>query len=149
MNVQATTQRFFGSLRVLTWLGFVIVLGFFSGYAALLTHKELSDQELLRNELRFLRQENHQLLTQNQQLEASCAKSEKQQPDSASSLSEGASDIEEARERSFVYTVKKGDTIWDIAEIYQVDVNDFMRWNHLSPRSRIFPGDQLTIILEE
>ena len=60
-----------------------------------------------------------------------------------------AVELEKGSQRSFLYTVKKGDTIWDIAELYDIDVKALMRWNNLTPRSRIFPGDQLVIIIEE
>ena len=41
------------------------------------------------------------------------------------------------------------DKIWDIANMYEVEVRALMRWNNLSLQSRIFPGDQLLIILGE
>mgnify|MGYP002750872936 CR=1 FL=1 len=45
--------------------------------------------------------------------------------------------------------VQKGDTVWDIATMYKVTVDDLLRWNNMTKRSRIFPGDELTIILKE
>ncbi|PIE36148.1 hypothetical protein CSA56_01320 [candidate division KSB3 bacterium] len=152
MNVQTIVRNQCRSLHVLTWMGFVVVLLIFGGYAAILTRKEFSNQELLRNELRELRQENQLLFEQNQQLEASCLTTAAEPEDERITPppnAEISKTIEGALERSFVYTVRKGDTIWDIAAVYQIDAQDLMRWNHLTSRSQIFPGDQLTIIFDE
>ena len=152
MNLQAWKQKFHISLGVITWACFAIIFGIFWGYAFLLKDKELTTQDMLRSEIQYLRKENRQLTERNQQLEqvwgSTSTENEKQQengPDATNIDSE----LEEASQRSFVYTVKKGDTIWDIAEMYNIDVKALMRWNNLTPRSRIFPGDQLTIILGE
>ncbi len=58
-------------------------------------------------------------------------------------------EIAQEKERSFVYKVQRGDTVWDIATMYNVPVDDLLRWNNMTKRSRIFPGDELTIILKE
>jgi len=151
MNEQHWTQKLHISLTAATWICFVIVFSIFGMYAFLLHQKELSTQELMRYELQRLREENYQFLERNQELEQTCA-STSERPTASSEISETArssSELEQANQRSFLYTVKKGDTVWDIAAMYNVDLNDLMRWNNLSPRSRIFPGDQLIIILEE
>jgi hypothetical protein len=136
----------------LTILGsFVLVLGIFGGYAYFLKAKEHRDRELFLGELRYLRQENHSFAERIQELELQCGAASTEEGISSNSLSteENLPEAAPATERSFVYHVKRGDTIWDIAAIYQVDVESLMRWNNLTSRSRIFPGDQLTIILEE
>ena len=46
---------------------------------------------------------------------------------------------------NIIYTVKKGDTLWDIAQNYQVRLSDLKRINRLSGSSIIRPGDQLQI----
>ena len=100
--------------------------------------------------LRYLRQENHSFAERLQELEQQCGAAlpeEAARQDDIPSPEESVSEV--ATERSFVYHVKRGDTIWDIAAMYRVEVQSLMRWNDLTPRSRIFPGDQLTIILEE
>ena len=45
------------------------------------------------------------------------------------------------------YTVKQGDTVWAISQMYSgVSVNDIQRWNNLSANSRITPGMRLRIM---
>ena len=142
MKLSARAQRFHLSLTAMTWMGFLLVCAIFGSYTFLLRDKELSVQN---SELQYLREENRSLTERNHKLE--------EQLSSAQSEGEGGDNVtvelEEGNQRSFLYTVKKGDTIWDIAELYDIDVKALMRWNNLTPRSRIFPGDQLTIIIEE
>lgn len=142
MKLSARAQRFHLSLTAMTWMGFLLVCAIFGSYTFLLRDKELSVQN---SELQYLREENRSLTERNHKLE--------EQLTSTQSEGEGednvAVDLEEGSQRSFLYTVKKGDTIWDIAELYDIDVKALMRWNNLTPRSRIFPGDQLIIIIEE
>jgi len=130
------------------WFGFVLVLSVFWGYAFVVGQKERSSVDDVYRELQELRLANVQLEEHNQQLQQACptptVSVEASVDEPAASL-----DGKHVQQRSFSYTVQKGDTIWDIAAKYQIHVNDFMRWNNLTPRSRIFPGDQLTIILEE
>lgn len=133
---------------------FVLVFVVFGSYAYYLKAKENQDRELFLGELRYLRQENQSFAERNQELEQGCgAVSPEEAATPPSSVAPAEENLPEdaasATERSFVYHVKRGDTIWDIAAIYQVDVKSLMRWNSLTARSRIFPGDQLTIILEE
>ena len=45
------------------------------------------------------------------------------------------------------YTVKSGDTVWDIAKMYQgVTDSDILEWNNLSRNSKIQPGQKLIIM---
>jgi membrane-bound lytic murein transglycosylase D len=46
-----------------------------------------------------------------------------------------------------VYTVRRGDTIWKIAQQHGVKLNDLARWNNITTRSRLIPGDKLKIYL--
>jgi LysM repeat protein len=148
MNIQYWIQKLHISLTAVTWISFILVFSIFGIYAFLLHQKTLSTQELVRQELQRLREENYQLLERTQELEARCA-AENESKSMSSAAAPSAVEPEQAQQRSFLYTVQKGDTIWDIAAMYNVEVNALMRWNNLSPRSRIFPGDQLTIILKE
>ena len=45
------------------------------------------------------------------------------------------------------HTVKSGDTVWGIAQLYQgVSDSDILKWNNLSRNSKIQPGQKLKII---
>lgn len=44
-----------------------------------------------------------------------------------------------------LYTIKKGDSLWEIARAHNVSINDLARWNNISTRSRLYPGDKLKI----
>ena len=45
------------------------------------------------------------------------------------------------------YTVRRGDTLYSIAQRFDVDLDDLMRWNKLSAKKRLHPGDTVTIVL--
>ena len=45
------------------------------------------------------------------------------------------------------YTVRRGDTLYSIAQRFDVELDDLRRWNKLSSKSRIHPGDRVTIAL--
>ena len=44
------------------------------------------------------------------------------------------------------HTVRRGDTLWNIARRYDVKVADLQRWNKLSDKCVLRPGDTLTIV---
>jgi len=44
-----------------------------------------------------------------------------------------------------VYTVKPGDTLWDIGRRYQVDAREILNWNNLPQGHVLRPGDQLML----
>lgn len=150
MDTSVWKQKFHISLlAVITWICFAAIFGTFWGYAFLLKDKELVTRQ---SELQYLREENRQLTKRNQELEQlikSIQGGNEGTQENTSGTPNAGSEVEQAKQRSFVHTVKKGDTIWDIAGMYNVDVKAIMRWNNLTPRSRIFPGDQLVIILDE
>ncbi len=43
------------------------------------------------------------------------------------------------------YTVKRGDTLWDIARLHGVGVRELASWNSMAPRDTLRPGRKLVI----
>jgi LysM repeat protein len=43
------------------------------------------------------------------------------------------------------YTIKKGDTLWSIANKTGVNPGALSRWNNLYPEKKLMPGDKLKI----
>ncbi len=43
------------------------------------------------------------------------------------------------------YTIKKGDTLWSIANETGVNIGTLSRWNNLHPKKKLMPGDKLKI----
>ncbi len=43
------------------------------------------------------------------------------------------------------HVVSRGDTLYAIALAYRVKLKDLLRWNNLSPRQRIFPGQKILV----
>jgi membrane-bound lytic murein transglycosylase D len=52
---------------------------------------------------------------------------------------------ESKSQQTVIYTVKRGDTLWDIASEFSVSIRDIKRWNNRQS-NLIKPGDQLKII---
>ena len=44
-----------------------------------------------------------------------------------------------------LYTIKKGDTLWSIANEMRVNLGALSRWNNLHPEKKLNPGDKLKI----
>jgi len=51
--------------------------------------------------------------------------------------------------RGFIYTVRKGDTLWEISRSAGIDLESLCHWNGIQNASRIYPGDRLKILTEE
>jgi len=49
----------------------------------------------------------------------------------------------------FLYTVRNGDTLWDIGRHYGVSIRNLCAWNGISPRHYLRPGQRLTLWLAE
>ena len=47
-----------------------------------------------------------------------------------------------------VYKVQKGDNLYEIAKKFNVKIKDICKWNNITEKSRIFPGDKLHILKE-
>jgi len=45
------------------------------------------------------------------------------------------------------YTVRRGDSLWKIAKKHRVKIDDLKRWNNLSSKSILRPGQKLTLVL--
>lgn len=48
-------------------------------------------------------------------------------------------------ESGTVYTVKPGDSLFQIARTYRITVDDLLEMNGLSPDGRIYPGQEIRI----
>lgn len=62
-----------------------------------------------------------------------------------SSRSEVSDETTPSSGRKVTYTVRRGDTLSQIARLFQVTVGQITNWNGISPRSMIRPGQRLTI----
>ena len=51
--------------------------------------------------------------------------------------------------KKYVYTVKRGDTLWDIGRHYGVSVKQLTGWNGISSRKYLHPGQKLTLWFAE
>jgi len=49
------------------------------------------------------------------------------------------------KQKTVVYEVKSGDSLWNISQRYGVDVNELLKQNNLGKRARIYPGQKLKI----
>jgi membrane-bound lytic murein transglycosylase D len=50
-----------------------------------------------------------------------------------------------AKAKKVVYRVKRGDTLFQIANLFKTDVNSLKKWNGIGAGEVIAPGDRLTI----
>lgn len=53
--------------------------------------------------------------------------------------------LEKKGTKEIVYVVKRGDSLWKIANQYKVSVSDIKRWNNLDGNDRIYPSDRLKL----
>lgn len=55
--------------------------------------------------------------------------------------------LEQANSETTIHTVRSGDTLWDIAQAYEVSIQDIKRWN--GKRNNVIrPGEELKIVRE-
>jgi len=50
-----------------------------------------------------------------------------------------------SRPEEIIYTIKKGDSLWSIANEMGVNIGALSRWNNLHPEKKLIPGDKLRI----
>lgn len=51
------------------------------------------------------------------------------------------------KEKQITYTVKRGDTLWKIANRYGVSTTNIVQWNNISNPNLIYPGQVLKILV--
>jgi LysM repeat protein len=49
--------------------------------------------------------------------------------------------------RASFYVIRPGDTLYGIAKLFKVAVQDVMRWNNLNEVSKLVPGHRVRILL--
>ena len=72
-------------------------------------------------------------------------KDEGPKSDRTTSKKSGQSDHGSKPSGTTTYTIKKGDTLWSIANETGVNLGALSRWNNLYPEKKLMPGDKLTI----
>ncbi len=50
-----------------------------------------------------------------------------------------------SKKRNLIYVVKRGDTFWEIARRFSVSTNKIAKWNRISLKKPLFPGQKLVI----
>lgn len=51
--------------------------------------------------------------------------------------------------KRYLYTVKRGDNLWDIGRHYGISVNQLTSWNGIARKSLLKPGQKLTVWVKE
>jgi membrane-bound lytic murein transglycosylase D len=68
-------------------------------------------------------------------------------PDRMAKKKSGGTDHGSKPVGTMTYTIKKGDTLWSIANEVGVNLGALSRWNNLHPEKKLMPGDKLKIKL--
>ncbi len=66
-------------------------------------------------------------------------------PDRVAQKKSGETDHGSKPVQTMTYTIKKGDTLWSIANEMGVNLGALSRWNNLYPEKKLIPGDKLKI----
>jgi len=71
----------------------------------------------------------------------------KRQDPKPDSTAKKKSDVMEQNSKPIetIYTIKKGDSLWSIANEMGVNIGVLSRWNNLHPEKKLMPGDKLKI----
>ncbi len=51
--------------------------------------------------------------------------------------------------KRYIYSVKRGDNLWDIGRHYGISVNQLTQWNGISRKSLLKPGQKLTVWVKQ
>jgi peptidoglycan lytic transglycosylase D len=51
--------------------------------------------------------------------------------------------------KRYIYSVKRGDNLWDIGRSYGISVSQLTRWNGISKKSILRPGQKLTVWVKD
>ncbi len=51
--------------------------------------------------------------------------------------------------KRYIYSVKRGDNLWDIGRQYGISVSELTRWNGISKKSLLKPGQKLTVWVKD
>ena len=85
-----------------------------------------------------------------QSIAASAEKKNSTSPSSKPNETSSLSDQVKVSEKSFEYTVKKGDTLWDLAiKKFHVNLQNLIKDNNIKNPDRIYPGQKIMINLPE
>lgn len=57
--------------------------------------------------------------------------------------------LSEPETELIIYKVQSGDTLWDIANKYNVSTGDLKKWNNIQKASRLMPGDDIRIMIQK
>jgi len=60
-----------------------------------------------------------------------------------------ASNSPEINVQRVTYTVRRGDTLGRIAQMFKVEIDDLLHWNKLSPKHSIKPGQRLVMYVND
>ncbi len=66
-------------------------------------------------------------------------------PDRIARKKSGETDQASKQVHMMTYTIRKGDTLWSIANEMGVNLGALTRWNNLYPEKKLMPGDKLKI----
>lgn len=51
--------------------------------------------------------------------------------------------------KRYIYSIKRGDNLWDIGRHYGISVSQLVRWNGISKKSILRPGQKLTVWVKD
>ena len=57
--------------------------------------------------------------------------------------------VQNSKPEKIIYVIKKGDTLWSIANEMGVNIGALSRWNNLHPEKKLVPGTKLKIMLND